>query len=62
MGDDKRGVMSDEQVANFLVRIRVELYTAAQCLTGKSAEEFWALLGEIQSVGVIRQPGPVSTE
>ena len=33
-----------------LLRLRAELYMAAQTLTGEDAEDFWALIDEIQSI------------
>jgi hypothetical protein len=32
-----------------LIRLRVELFTAAQELTGEDADEFWKLIGELRS-------------
>lgn len=38
----------------FLVRLRLELYTARRVLEGEKAEEFWGLLGELET---LRPPG-----
>ena len=44
------------------IRLRVELYSAAQMLKGEDAEEFWKLIGEINSIRVICQPSPQTGE
>lgn len=33
-----------------LIRLRVELFTAAQSLTGEDAEAFWTLIDEVASI------------
>ena len=39
-----------------LLRLRAELYTAAQILEGEDAREFWGLLDEIQSIRLAANP------
>lgn len=41
-----------------LIRLRVELFSAAQLLTGEDAEEFWTLLEEVQSIHVAHKTSP----
>lgn len=36
-----------------LLRLRVELYTAAQSVVGEEAEEFWKLIDEIKSIEAV---------
>lgn len=43
-----------------LLRLRVELYTAAQTLEGEDADEFWALLDEVLSIRVVPAPVPMT--
>ena len=38
-----------------LLRLRVELYTAAQSLTGEDAAEFWRLIDEIATTGRLQK-------
>ena len=38
-----------------LLRLRVELYTAAQMLTGEDAEEFWKLIHEIVTLETLQR-------
>lgn len=37
-----------------ILRLRIELSTAAQTLTGEDADEFWKLIDEVQAMKIIR--------
>ena len=41
-----------------ILRLRLELYTAAQTLKGDDAKEFWALIAEIESLRAMYEPKP----
>lgn len=36
-----------------IIRLRVELYTAAQTLQGEDAEEFWRLINELKETELL---------
>lgn len=38
-----------------LIRLRIELYAAAQSLTGEDAKYFWNLIDEINSIRVLHE-------
>lgn len=42
--------MENDRIKQALARLRVELYTAAQVLTGEDLEELRQLISEIQAV------------
>ena len=39
-----------------LMRLRLELFTAAQSLEGESLKEFWALIDDVAAVRIFHDP------
>lgn len=47
--------MTDEQIEAALVRLRVELFTAAQTLKGEHGKQFWQLIQDVTDIRPIER-------
>ena len=48
--------LDDERVVSTLLRLRVELFTAARILVGAREDDFWKLIDDVQKI----RPGTVA--
>ena len=47
--------MTDAQIVAVLIRLRVELFTAAQLLKGERLREFWVLMDDVMAIREVQK-------